>query len=244
MTARACGSLFIALALFGAAAECRAADLTGEVERVAIGHHRDPASLVRLRDALEAGEDVEPRLERVLALARLWFITGDRASTPEAKRDAYDRARQFGRRACELAPTSAAAHFWATASTARWASTLGLQHTLSVLPELRRGIKTVLELDPRFTRGYALAGSFAYEVPLFLGGSVTTAEEMFRKGLALDPHFTAVRLGLARSLLRQGRVDEAKEELRRVVAERTPTNAADWTLDDVPEAQRLLDTIR
>jgi tetratricopeptide (TPR) repeat protein len=234
----------LVLSLLVTGVEAEAADLATQVERVATGHHRDPASLVRLRNALEATADVEPRLEQLLALARLWFITGDRAVTPEAKLDAYDRARQFGRRACDLDPKSAAAHFWSTASAARRGSTLGLKHSLSLLPEVKRGIKTVLELDPRFTRGYALAGYVAYEVPVFLGGGLTAAEEMFRKGLALDPHFTAIRVGLAKSLLRQGRLEEAKEELQRVVAERTPTNEADWTLEDVPEASRLLERTR
>lgn len=219
------------------------ADLAAEVEQVATQHHRAPATLGALRDRLERELPAEPRLEPLLYLARLWFITGDRAETPEAQRAAYDRARDLGRRALAIDPKSAAAQFWYTASTARWGATFGVMKSLNLLGEVRRGVATVLELDPKFTRGYALAGNVAFEVPPLLGGSVTAAEEMFRKGLAIDPRFTSMRLGLAKSLLRQGRVDEAQGELQRILAETAPTNEADWTLEDLPSARKLLDAI-
>jgi tetratricopeptide (TPR) repeat protein len=212
-----------------------------EVETVATQYHRDPASLVILRERLEREVADDPVCDRLLALARLWFITGSQASGSAAKLEAYARARDLGRRALALDPGSAAAQFWLTASTARWGHTQGVMQSLGLLGEIRRGIDRVLELEPRFTRGYALAGHFALELPPLIGGNAAQAEEMFRKGLALDPHFTSMRVGLAKSLLRQGRVDEARVELERTVAESTPTNEADWTLEDAPEARRYLD---
>jgi tetratricopeptide (TPR) repeat protein len=212
-----------------------------EVETVATMHHRDPSSLVILRERLEREISDDPTRDRLLALARLWFITGSQASGAAAKLEAYSRARDLGRRALDLDPTSAAAQFWLTASAARWGQAQGVMQSLGLLGEVRRGIDRVLVLDPRFTRGYALAGYFALELPPLLGGSVTRAEEMFRKGLALDPHFTSMRVGLAKTLLRQGRLDEARAELERTLAESTPTNEADWTLEDAPEARRCLE---
>jgi tetratricopeptide (TPR) repeat protein len=212
-----------------------------EVETVATQYHRDPASLVILRERLEREVADDPACDRLLALARLWFITGSQAPGSAAKLEAYARARDLGRRALALDPGSAAAQFWLTASTARWGHTQGVMQSVGLLGEIRRGIDRVLELEPRFTRGYALAGHFALELPPLLGGNAAQAEEMFRKGLALDPHFTSMRVGLAKSLLRQGRVDEARVELERTVAESTPTNEADWTLEDAPEARRYLE---
>ena len=212
-----------------------------EVEAVATQHHRDPGSLVTLRERLEREAADDPTRDCLLALARLWFITGSQVSGSAAKLEAYARARDLGRRALALDPGSAAAQFWLTASTARWGHTQGVMQSLSLLGEVRRGVDRVLELDPRFTRGYALAGHFAFELSPLLGGNATRAEEMFRKGLALDPHFTSMRVGLAKSLLRQGRIDEARAELERTLAEATPTNEADWTLEDAPEARRYLE---
>jgi tetratricopeptide (TPR) repeat protein len=212
-----------------------------EVERVATQHHRDPVALPRLREQLEREAADNPTRDSLLALARLWFITGSQASESAEKLQAYARARDLGRRALALDPESAAAQFWVTASTASWGRTQGIMQSLGLLGEVRRGIARVLELDPRFTRGYALAGHFAFELPPLLGGNATRAEEMFRKGLALDPHFTSMRVGLAKSLLRQGRIDDARAELERTLAESTPTNEADWTLEDAPEARRYLE---
>lgn len=221
-------------------AQALALDLR-EVEIVATQHHRDPASLVTLRERLEREMADEPTRDHLLALARLWFITGSRASESAAKLEAYSHARDLGRLALVLDPRSAAAQFWLTASMARWGQTQGVMQSLGLLGETRRGIDRVLELDPRFTRGYALAGYFALELPPLVGGNVARAEEMFRKGLALDPHFTSMRVGLAKALLRQGRLEEARAELERTLVESNPTNEADWTLEDAPEARRCLE---
>ena len=60
------------------------------------------------------------------------------------------------------------------------------------------------------------------------------------KGLTLDPRWTGARVGLARTLIKRGRRDEARRELEAVVAEREPRNLADWTLKDSREARELL----
>jgi uroporphyrinogen-III synthase len=64
------------------------------------------------------------------------------------------------------------------------------------------------------------------------------------KALELDPHFTAMRVGLAKTLIRRGRVTEARRELERVLAESAPSNPANFTVQDVPAAKRILDSTR
>jgi len=62
-----------------------------------------------------------------------------------------------------------------------------------------------------------------------------------------DPHvdgrFTGLRVGLARTLIKRGRIPEARRELQAVLDEKAPSNPADWTLKDSPEARRLLDAL-
>jgi Tfp pilus assembly protein PilF len=77
-----------------------------------------------------------------------------------------------------------------------------------------------------------------------LGGDVDRAEKLFRTGLGLDPTFTSMRVGLAKTLVKKGRVAEARKELEAVLAEKTPHNLADWTLKDSVEARELLGSIR
>ena len=113
-----------------------------------------------------------------------------------------------------------------------------------LLPTVREEIETILALNPQSARGRALAGNVLMEVPGFAGGDRARAEKQFRWGIEADPHFTALRVDLARLLIAGGREDEARQELTRVVEERTPTNVADWTVKDRPRARELLESLR
>jgi tetratricopeptide (TPR) repeat protein len=168
----------------------------------------------------------------------LW---GDiRAMTPDEKLAAYAAGREAARRARELAPREALAHVLYGVSTARWGQAKGILRSLALLPEVREATRQSLELDPRLAVAYALSGYVDFHVPPLFGGSLERAEEAFRTGLRLDPRFTAMRVGLARVLIRQERVGEARRELETVLEEAAPTSLADWTVRDRPRAERLL----
>jgi tetratricopeptide (TPR) repeat protein len=235
-------ALALVLLAGGAAAE---PTLIGRVEPIATRYHEDPGALDHLYQDLTRAADSEPRPDIFVALARIAFVWGDvRATSVAQKLEAYDRGRRAARRAIDLDPRSAAGHFWYAANTGRWAQVKGVVRSLALLPEIQRGIDTVLELDPTFPAAYALAGNVYYEVPRLLGGDLVKAEAMFRKGLELDPHFTALRVGLAKTLIRRGRAAEARKELERVLTDRVPTSQADFSVHDVPEARQLLESIR
>ncbi len=233
------------MVLFASVVVAAEPSLTARVESVATRYHEDPTALDDLyRELTRAAEDAQ-RFEVLVALARVAFVWGDaRATTTDQKLDAYDRGRGAAKRAVELDGTSAEAHFWHAANTARWGQVRGVARAVFLLPEVRREIDAVLALDPTFTAVYALAGNVYYEVPGLLGGDLARAEAMFRKGLDLDPHFTAMRLGLAKTLVRRGRVADARQELERVLADAAPTNRASFVTQDAPEARKLLDSIR
>lgn len=242
---RIIATLALVLAL-GAPLPARAGSAAvAELEAIATRYHEDPSRLDRVRQALERDAGTIPDAETLIALARASFIWGDvRARSADEKLAAYDRGRQAGRRAMELAPRSAAAHFWYATNTGRWGQTKGVVRSIFLLPEVQREIDTVIALDARLPGVYALAGNVYYEVPGLLGGDLARAEAMFRKGLELDPRFTGMRVGLAKTLLRTGRTAEARRELEAVMAEKNPSNPADWTVKDAPDARRLLESTR
>src|SRR5262249_52351228 len=151
---------------------------------------------------------------------------------------------QAAKRVVDADPRNVVARFWYATNTARWGQTNGIVPSIFLLPEVQREIRAILDEDPRFTPVYVLAGNVYYEVPAVLGGDLEKAEEMFRKGLDLDPKYTMLRLGLGKTLLKRGRVDEARRELTAIVEETAPRNPADWTMKDMPEAKRLLDGIK
>jgi tetratricopeptide (TPR) repeat protein len=218
--------------------------LVEEIETLATRYDKTPARLDVVRDGLAEAARREPDAETWIALARACFIWGDvRATTAEQKLAAYAEGREAARRAVELAPQSALAHLFYAINTGRWGQTKGIGRSLFLLPELREAARRTLDLDPTLPAAYALAGNVDYEVPAVLGGSLERAEGYFRKGLGVDPRFTALRVGLAKVLRKQGRVVEARRELRAVLDETAPTNPAEWSMRDAPEARALLDTL-
>ena len=215
--------------------------VAAEVRALASRYHEDPARIDTLRAAMSRAAESDPEVENLLALAQIAFLAGDiRATTTEDKLAAYEQGRQAARRAAEAAPRNPRAHFWYATNAGRWGQTKGVLRSLFLLPEVKRGMETALELDPRFPPAYVLAGTVYYEVPGLFGGDLEKSEALFRRGLEVDPRFTGLHLGLARTLIKRGRIAEARRELEAVLGEKAPANLADWTLKDAPQARALL----
>jgi len=229
----------------GAAVAHARSPLVGQLNVVATRYHEDPARLDTLREGLEQAVRDDPDAANFTALSRVSFIWGDvRARSDEEKLAAYERGRASGQRAIELEPKNFLGHLWYAINTARWGQTKGVVRSLFLLPTVREEIRVLLELAPNVAAVHALAGNVDYEVPGPLGGDVDRAEATFRKGLQLDPSFTGIRVGLAKVLIKKSQPAEARRELQAVLDEKDPSNLADWTVKDVPDARRLLESIR
>ena len=208
-------------------------------------YHDDRTTLDRARDLLEDALRRESHVETMIMLSYVWFLWGDiRATTPEEKLAAYERGRELGKRAVELAPKSHDAHLLYAINTVRWGQTKGVLRSLFLLPTIREEIDILFQLDPRSVRAHSLAGNVYLEVPGLFGGDRAKAEEHFQKGLALDPKFTVLRVDLARAYIAAGRYAEARRELQQVLSEPAPTIIADWTVKDQPRATQLLESIK
>ena len=247
MTWRVAAALVLVASAAGLTTEAGAADspLVAEFRAFHDQYHRDPPRLDDLRERLRKAAAADPVLDNLIAFAHVSFIWGDvRARTREQKLAAYDEGREAGKQAVALAPQSVLAHIWYASNTGRWGQTNGVLRSLFLLSTVKAEMQKVLELDPNFPPGYVLAGQLYLDVPGIAGGDLDRAEAMFRKGLTLDPHFTSLRMGLARTLIKKGRVTEARRELQAVLDEKAPLNLADWTIKDVPRARQLLSEIR
>lgn len=234
--------LLAAIMVLLAPALCQARSPIEEAKALVVNYHADLTRLDRARDLLERFLKTDPQVEGMVVLSRICLLWGDvRAASEEEKLEAYERGRQVGQRAVELAPRSAEAHFWYAANTARVGETRGGLHALVLLPTLREELETVFALDPKHLRAHALAGHVELALPW---GDLEKAEAYFRKGLKLDPHYTALRVDLARLLIKRGRYAEARRELRRVLGEKRPSSVADWAVEDVKRARELLEAIK
>jgi len=235
----------LALAIVAPAPARAESALAGELREIATRYHEDLPRIDRLYRDLTQAVKTDAGVDNWIALAHVCFIWGDvRARTPEEKLEAYERGREAGKRATELAPRQALGHFWLATNAGRWGQTKGVMRSLFLLPTVKEEMQLALELDPKLVGAYSLAGSVYYEVPGLFGGDLDKSEEMFRKGLALDARATGLRVGLAKTLVKKNRVAEARRELQAVLDEKQPTNPADWTLKDSKRARELLDSLK
>jgi len=251
MPARVSLALLVRLALASLAALALApltamAQTPAETARALVArYHEDPTTIERARDLLEAALARERQPDAMVMLSYVYFLVGDvRAGTADDKLAAYDRGREIGKRAVELAPKNPDAHVWYGINTGRWGQTKGIMRSLFLLPTVRGEIDATLALDPRNLRALALSGNVFFEVPRIAGGDREKAEQQFRKALEIDPHFTVARVDLARVLIAGGRSADARRELQHVIEERQPNNVADWTVKDLPRARELLESIK
>src|SRR5881296_4269786 len=237
--------LLVGVAVVVAAASAPAQTPVEAARALVARYHEDATALDRARDLLDAALAKDRQVETMVMLSYVQFLLGDiRATTADEKLAAYDRGRELGKRAVELAPKSHDARLWYAINTARWGETKGVLRSLFLLPTIRQELTTLLELDPRSVRAHILTGNVLLEVPGFAGGDRAKAEEHFKKALGIDPRFTNARVDLARVYIADARYADARRELQRVVAETRPSVVADWTVKDAPRAKKLLESIK
>lgn len=239
------GALLVLLLASAAPPTAGAGSPLDEARALFARYHEDPGHLDRARDLLEQMLREDPQPEAFIFLAQVYLAWGDvRAQDREAKLAAYQRGRDVGQRAVELLPRNPEAHLWYAANLGRWGQTKGVLRSLFLIPTMKEEIETILELDPRHPQGHGLAGVFYMEVPALFGGSLDKAEEHLRKGLELDPRATNIRVDLARLLIKRERYDEARRELRKVLAEKNPRSVPDYMAKHRKAAQELLESIK
>ena len=241
--------LLLALLLLDGLAPAAAQTATpAETARAMLRQYQDdPTRIDRARDLLEAyvARSGAADLPTLLALTRAWFLFGEeRAKTDDDKIAAYARARDYAKRATDLAPNNADAHLWHAITLGTWSQAKGLLSSTLVLRDLRKEVDIVLRLDPSNIEAHIMAGSIARELPVLLGGDTKEAEEHFKTAQRLDPKLTGVRIELAQLYINVGRHAEAREQLRSVLAERAPTDRPRWTLKEAPRARQMLESIR
>jgi tetratricopeptide (TPR) repeat protein len=233
------------LALLVAPSVAHAQTPTAAARALIAHYHEDPTVIDRARELLEAALARDRQVDTMVMLSYVHFLYGDiRATTTEDKLASYERGREIGKRAVELAPRNPEAHVWYGINTGRWGLTKGVMRSLFLLPTVREEVDTTLALDPRNLRALALSGNVFLEVPSLFGGDREKAAQQFRRALEIDPHFTVARVDLARALIAGRQYPDARRELQRVVDERTPNSIADWTAKDLPRARELLESIK
>jgi len=161
----------------------------------------------------------DPRdFEAAWKLARADYWLGGHA--PDRERRAFlEHGIEAGKKAVAVQPNRPEGHFWIAANMGALAESFGLRQGLKYRKPIKAELDTVLRLDKRFLDGSAdrALGRWYFKVPRVFGGSAKLAEAHLRASLTYDPAGTASHFFLAELLLDQGRTDEARAELQKVL---------------------------
>jgi TRAP transporter TatT component family protein len=151
-------------------------------------------------------------------LARGCYWLGNHA--PQAERRAFlERGIAAARQAIALGAHRPEGHFWLAANMGTLAESFGLRAGLRYRKPVKDELETVLRLDPSFMQGSAdrVLGRWYFRVPRLFGGSDARAEEHLRASLAYNSESTISHFFLAEVLVDEGRKNEARDELQRVL---------------------------
>lgn len=156
--------------------------------------------------------------EAAWKLARAFYWLGHHGPEAGRRRD-LEAGIEAARAAAALRPDRPEGHFWLAATMGGLAESAGVLRGLKFRGAIKAALERVLALDPAYLGGAAdrALGRWYYKVPRLFGGSPERAVEHLRRALTYDPDSTIGRYFLAEALLRLGRRDEARAELRRVL---------------------------
>ena len=221
----------------------------------ASGQADDPDALYRHRDQIATAQRAEqiwadrvaknPKdFESAWKLARARYWLGTHAD--ESRRKGYlESGIAGGKAAISIAPDRPEGHFWVAANMGALAESFGLRQGLKYRGEIRDELETVLRLDPAFLQGSAARalGRWYYTVPSLFGGSNAKSEAHLRKSLTYNPNSAASLFFLAETLIDEGKKDDARAVLDKLLAAPVDPDWAPEDRDFKQKAQRLLETL-
>lgn len=178
-------------------------------------------------------------------LARGCYWLGGHA--PQTERRAFlERGIVAARQAIALNADRPEGHFWVAANMGTLAESFGLRAGLRYRKTVKDELETVLRLDPSFMQGSAdrVLGRWYFKVPRLFGGSDARATEHLRASLRYNSDSTISHFFLAEVLVDEGRKDEAREELQRVLDAPLSTDFAPEDRDYKEKARAVLLTLQ
>lgn len=198
-----------------------------------------PGKLEATLGPLEAEPENPDALWR---LGRSWIRLGERLEGKKPRIQAFERAENALDRAIKLDASNPEAHYWRGIALGRIGQTRGILKSLFMVGPIKRGMRRVLELDPKHSGAHHVLGEMYRQLPGFAGGSHSLAVEELEKALALGPDHTAHYPALAQAYLDAGRREDAIRVLKALDAVAAPADPPEAP-GHREDARRMLDAL-
>jgi tetratricopeptide (TPR) repeat protein len=207
--------------------------------------HLNADNLMKSAEIFERLLEQEPDNVHALSeYARVYYLLGDAASTKEEKLALYEKGRDLAKRAVKLDDKAVWAHFWYIVNVGRIGQTKGVLNSLASVPEIKKELDRIFELDPRHTGALDVKAMLYYELPGLLGGNTDKSYEALKQGIAIDSNYSLLYVDMGKVLIKKKEYDEARWYLKKTLEIKAPTYEADFVLDDRSDALELLEEIK
>jgi hypothetical protein len=206
--------------------------------------HRDRAWLDSAEMLVAGVRQHEPSDPAAMALqTRLLLQRGDAAASRAERIALYNASRAVADTLRRTYPNDPRGHLWWATAQGRIGELQGIMSSLGMAGDIVRSLDRTIAIDSGCALAWYARGRLYEVLPGIMGGSLKRAEECFRRGIAADPNYTVIPLGLARLLVREKRWAEARRQLELLLTTANPTHPAEFELDDRPAAMELLRSI-
>jgi tetratricopeptide (TPR) repeat protein len=174
-------------------------------------------------------------------LSRTDYWLGGHAPESE-RRGFFEQGIAAGDKAIAIDGQRPEGHFWKAANMGAMAESFGVRAGLKYRKPIKAELETVLRLAPDFQQGSAdrALGRWYFKVPRLFGGDSKQAEAHLRASLKYNPNSTVSHFFLAEVLLDNGRKDEARAELQKVLDAPVDPQWAPEDREFKDKARRLL----
>ena len=197
--------------------------------------------LVTLLDGLEKAEpssyDVRWRC------ARAYQSLADDTKPNADKFKLLEQAIESGKRAVEVRPDGVEGHYWLGVSYGSYGEAKGMFKALSLIKSIRREMDSVIRLDAAHENGgaYVVLGKIDFELPGIMGGNKKRAIQEYEQGLKIAPSNPLLKVYLAESFIDDGRKDEGRALLDKVLALKQSVPPSPELRDAQRDARKLYD---
>jgi len=200
-----------------------------------------PSLQAHLQELLKANNTLPETPELFIQLASVYLDVGDELYVDAGKRiKAYQAGSEFAKKALALDTKQAQAHFLYAANLGHIAQLKGVLVSALLIREIKGHVEQAIQLAPNHAPALHMMGMILEGLPWFLGGDREEAVLYVKRAVSADSHYTHARLNLGKIYLKQGRVDEAREQFNLVIKTQRPRGAHAWAHRHNPEALSLL----
>ncbi len=130
----------------------------------------------------------------------------------------YNKAAEYCEKAIGVNPDGVDGHFYLSVVYGRIIMLKGVLKSLSSVKKVKKGMETVLKLDPTHDGAHHVLALWYREVPWFFGGRKKEAVKELKLAIKYKPDYTLHHLELGKTYIKMKKYDLARDELNRVLS--------------------------